>query len=48
MLRLGLRPEDVTMRAAASVTVMDALDALERCDLVVESVPEDLRSRARC
>ena len=30
------------MDAAASVTVTDALDSIERCDLVVESVPEDL------
>jgi 3-hydroxybutyryl-CoA dehydrogenase len=42
VLHLGLRPEDVTMRAAAGVTVTDALDSIERCDLVVESVPEDL------
>jgi 3-hydroxybutyryl-CoA dehydrogenase len=43
VLQLGLRPEDVTMRAAAEVTVTDALDSIERCDLVVESVPEDLQ-----
>src|SRR4051812_20898285 len=42
VLQLGLRSEDVTMRAAAEVTVTDALDSIERCDLVVEPVPEDL------
>ena len=42
VLRLGLRPEEATMRAAAEVTVTDTLDSIERCDLVVESVPEDL------
>ena len=42
VLQLGLRAEDATMRAAAEVTVTDALDSIERCDLVVESVPEDL------
>ncbi len=30
------------MEAAEGVDVTDALDAIERCDLVVESVPEDL------
>jgi 3-hydroxybutyryl-CoA dehydrogenase len=40
--RLGLR-DDATIRAAAErLSVVDALDAVERCDLVVESVPEDL------
>src|SRR3954453_22484362 len=42
VLQLRLRPGEVTMRAAAEVTVTDALDSIERCDLVVESVPEDL------
>ena len=42
VLRLGLRDEDATKAAAARLSVGGALDALERCDLVVESVPEDL------
>ena len=42
VLRLGLRDEELTMGAAAAVTVTDALDGIEHCDLVVESVPEDL------
>ena len=42
VLRLGLRDERTTMDAAAGVTVSDTLDAVARCDLVVESVPEDL------
>jgi 3-hydroxybutyryl-CoA dehydrogenase len=42
VLRLGLRDEDATKAAAARMSVGGALDALERCDLVVESVPEDL------
>ena len=42
VLRLELHDESLTMEAAESVTVTDALDAIERCDLVVESVPEDL------
>jgi 3-hydroxybutyryl-CoA dehydrogenase len=42
VLRLGLRDDETTMAAAATVTVTDSLDAIGRCDLVVESVPEDL------
>jgi 3-hydroxybutyryl-CoA dehydrogenase len=42
VLRLALRDEELTMAAAAAVTVTDALDAIEHCELVVESVPEDL------
>jgi 3-hydroxybutyryl-CoA dehydrogenase len=42
VLRLGLRDEDATKAAAARLSVVGALDALERCDLVVESVPEEL------
>jgi 3-hydroxybutyryl-CoA dehydrogenase len=42
VLRLGLRDEQMTMDAARGVTVTDKLDGIERCDLVVESVPEDL------
>jgi 3-hydroxybutyryl-CoA dehydrogenase len=42
VLRLGLRDEHTTMDAARGVTVTDTLDGIERCDLIVESVPEDL------
>ncbi len=42
VLRLELHDEALTMEAAAGVTVTDALDDIEGCDLVVESVPEDL------
>ena len=42
VLRLDLRDELLTMDAASGVTVTDTLAAIERCDLVVESVPEDL------
>jgi 3-hydroxybutyryl-CoA dehydrogenase len=42
VLRLGLRDEHATMDAARAVTVTDTLEGIERCDLVVESVPEDL------
>ena len=42
VLRLELHDESLTMEAAEGVTVTDALDAIKRCDLVVESVPEDL------
>jgi 3-hydroxybutyryl-CoA dehydrogenase len=45
VLRLGLRDERTTMDAASGVTVTDALEELERCDLVVESVPEDLPTK---
>jgi 3-hydroxybutyryl-CoA dehydrogenase len=41
-LRLGLRDQEATRSAAARVRVIGTLDAVERCDLVVESVPEDL------
>jgi 3-hydroxybutyryl-CoA dehydrogenase len=41
-LRLGLRDEAATTAAAARMGVGGELDAVERCDLVVESVPEDL------
>jgi 3-hydroxybutyryl-CoA dehydrogenase len=41
-LRLGLRDEQETRSAADRLSIDGALDALERCDLVVESVPEDL------
>jgi 3-hydroxybutyryl-CoA dehydrogenase len=41
-LRLGLRDESTTHAAAARLSVGDALDAVDRCDLVVESVPEEL------
>ena len=40
--RLSLRSEAATAEAAARMAVRAALDAIERCDLVVESVPEDL------
>ena len=39
--RLGLRDEATTSAAAQRLTVVGDLDAVERCDLVVESVPED-------
>lgn len=42
VLRLGLHDDGLTMEAAESVTVTDALDAIEHCDFVIESVPEDL------
>jgi 3-hydroxybutyryl-CoA dehydrogenase len=42
VLRLGLRDADATQAAAERLSVGDALEALEQCDLVVESVPEDL------
>jgi 3-hydroxybutyryl-CoA dehydrogenase len=41
-LRLGLRDEGVVRAAAERLSVVDALGVVERCDLVVESVPEDL------
>jgi 3-hydroxybutyryl-CoA dehydrogenase len=41
-LRLGLSDEQATRSAAGRLSIAGALDALERCDLVVESVPEDL------
>src|SRR4051812_6097589 len=40
--RLGLRDEPTALAAASRVTVTATLDVIERCDLVVESVPEDL------
>jgi 3-hydroxybutyryl-CoA dehydrogenase len=42
VLHLGLRDSDATQAASALLSVGDAADALERCDLVVESVPEEL------
>src|SRR6478752_5811170 len=41
-LRLGLHDEAAAEAAAERVTAGAALEAVERCDLVVESVPEDL------
>jgi 3-hydroxybutyryl-CoA dehydrogenase len=41
-VRLGLRDEAAARIAAARIGAGDALDAVERCELVVESVPEDL------
>src|SRR6185312_9611193 len=41
-LRLGLRDEAAAEAAAWRVTAGAELQAVERCDLVVESVPEDL------
>ena len=40
--RLGLRDEAEAAAAAARITAGTDLEAVERCDLVVESVPEDL------
>ncbi len=40
--RLGLRDDATIDAAGARLSVVAALDAIERCDLVVESVPEDL------
>jgi 3-hydroxybutyryl-CoA dehydrogenase len=40
--RLGLRDDATIEAGAARLSVEGALDAIERCDLVVESVPEDL------
>jgi 3-hydroxybutyryl-CoA dehydrogenase len=40
--RLGLRSEAAAAEAAARIAVCAELAAIERCDLVVESVPEDL------
>jgi 3-hydroxybutyryl-CoA dehydrogenase len=42
-LRLGLRDEPATRSAAARLSVGPALEAIAQCDLVVESVPEDLQ-----
>ena len=41
-LRLGLHDEAETRAAAARLSVEADLDAIAHCDLVVESVPEDL------
>src|SRR5471032_1349439 len=41
-LRLGLHDEAETRAAAARLSVEADLDAIVHCDLVVESVPEDL------
>ena len=40
--RLGLRDEAAAEAAASRLAVVASLEAIERCDLVVESVPEDL------
>jgi 3-hydroxybutyryl-CoA dehydrogenase len=42
VVRLGLRPESQALEAAGRVRVGDDLVDVERCDLVVESIPEDL------
>jgi 3-hydroxybutyryl-CoA dehydrogenase len=42
VLRLGLRDESATAAAVARLSVGSSLIDIERCDLVVESVPEDL------
>ncbi|HET6172595.1 MAG TPA: 3-hydroxyacyl-CoA dehydrogenase family protein [Gaiellales bacterium] len=41
-LRLGLRDEAATAAATARIGVAAVLAEIERCDLVVESVPEEL------
>ena len=41
-LRLGLRDAEATQAAAGRLTVTGELASIARCDLVVESVPEDL------
>jgi 3-hydroxybutyryl-CoA dehydrogenase len=40
--RLALRDDATIAAAAERLSVAGSLDAIERCDLVVESVPEDL------
>ena len=45
--RLGLRDAATIDAAAERLSVVDALDAVDRCDLVVESVPEDLPLKGR-
>ena len=44
-LRLGLRDEAAAEVAAGRVTAGAELQAVERCDLVLESVPEDLATK---
>ena len=44
-LRLGLHDEAAAEAAAGRVTAGAELQAVERCDLVVESVPEDLATK---
>jgi 3-hydroxybutyryl-CoA dehydrogenase len=42
VVRLGLHDEASAQAAASSLSAGDALAGVERCELVVESVPEDL------